>query len=96
MPLIPSELGQSVGTITLDNPAKRNALCATLVGELIAALAGFELEKARAVVMRAAPGVTIWSSGHDVNELPKGRRDPLGWDDLLRHLVRRVRPSPPP
>jgi methylmalonyl-CoA decarboxylase len=96
MPLIRSELSQSVGTITLDNPAKRNALCATLVGELIAALAGFELEKARAVVLRAAPGVTVWSSGHDVDELPKGRRDPLGWDDPLRHLVRRVEAFPAP
>jgi methylmalonyl-CoA decarboxylase len=96
MPFIRSELGQSVGTITLDNPAKRNALCATLVGELIDALAGFELEKARAVVLRAAPGVTVWSSGHDVDELPKGRRDPLGWDDPLRHLVRRVETFPAP
>jgi enoyl-CoA hydratase/carnithine racemase len=33
MPLISSELAQSIGTITLDNPAKRNALCTTLVGE---------------------------------------------------------------
>ena len=53
MPFIRSELGQSVGAITLDNPA------------------GFELEKARAVVLRAAPGVTVWSSGHDVDELPR-------------------------
>ena len=57
MPLIRSELAQSIGTITLDNPAKRNALCTTLVGEIIDALAGFELEKARVVVLRAAPGV---------------------------------------
>ena len=46
--------------------------------------------------MRAAPGVTVWSSGHDVDELPKGRRDPLGWDDPLRHLVRRVEAFPAP
>ena len=96
MPLIKSEFGHSIGTITLDNPAKRNALCDTLVGDIIAALAGFAREKARAVVLRAAPGVKVWSSGHDVDELPKGRRDPLGWDDPLRHLVRQVETFPAP
>ena len=40
--------------------------------------------------------MTVWSSGHDVDELPKGRRDPLGWDDPLRHLVRRVEAFPAP
>jgi methylmalonyl-CoA decarboxylase len=78
MPLISSELAQSIGTITLNNSAKRNALCMTLVGEIIDVLAGFELEKARVVVLRAAPGVKVWSSGHDIDELPKGRRDPDG------------------
>ena len=96
MPFIRSELGQSVGTITLDNPAKRNALCDTLVGDIIAALAGFVRDKARAVVLRAAQGVKVWSSGHDVDELPMGRRDPLGWDDPLRHLVRQVEAFPAP
>jgi hypothetical protein len=57
MPLIKTEFAQSIGTITLDNPAKRNALCATLIEDLIAALAGLEREKARAVVFRAAQGV---------------------------------------
>ena len=96
MPLIKSEFGHSIGTITLDNPAKRNALCDTLVGDIIAALAGFAREKARAVVLRAAQGVKVWSSGHDVDELPMGRRDPLGWDDPLRHLVRQVETFPAP
>jgi methylmalonyl-CoA decarboxylase len=96
MPLIRSELAQSIGTITLDNPAKRNALCTTLVGDIINAFAGFELEKARVVVLRAAPGVKVWSSGHDIDELPKGRRDPLGWDDPLRQLVRRLETFPAP
>src|SRR5687768_14750264 len=96
MPLIKSQLCHSIGMITLDNPARRNALCATLVADTIDALAGFEREKARVVVLRTAPGVKVWSSGHDVDELPKGRRDPLGWDDPLRHLVRRVENFPAP
>jgi methylmalonyl-CoA decarboxylase len=96
MPLIKSELCQSIGTITLDNPTKRNALSETLVADTTEALAGFEREKARVVVLRAAPGVKVWSSGHDVDELPKGRRDPLGWDDPLRHLIRRVENLPAP
>jgi methylmalonyl-CoA decarboxylase len=96
MSLIKTEFAQSIATITLDNPAKRNALCATVIEDLIVALAGFEREKARAVVLRAAQGVKVWSSGHDVDELPKGRRDPLGWDDPLRHLVREIENFPAP
>jgi methylmalonyl-CoA decarboxylase len=96
MSLIKTEFAHSIATITLDNPAKRNALSATLIDDMIVALAGFEQDKARAVVFRAAQGVTVWSSGHDVDELPKGRRDPLGWDDPLRHLVRQIENFPAP
>jgi methylmalonyl-CoA decarboxylase len=29
-------------------------------------------------------------------ELPEGGRDPLGWDDPLRHLVRAIEEFPAP
>jgi methylmalonyl-CoA decarboxylase len=41
-------------------------------------------------VLRANPGVTVWSAGHDVSELPVGGIDPLGWRDPLRHLIREL------
>ncbi len=79
-----------LGTITLDNPKKLNALSHDLVAEVISALQALEQAAARAAILRARPGVKVWSAGHDVGELPEGGRDPLGWDDPLRNLVRTI------
>ncbi len=96
MPLIVTDLAAAIGTITLDNPAKRNALSEAMVDEIVAALAVFRERRARAVVLRARAGVTVWSAGHDVGELPEGGRDPLGWDDPLRNLIREIELCPAP
>ena len=96
MDLIATNFADDIGSITLDNPAKRNALSAELVGGIVAALADFAERKARAIVLRARPGVKVWSAGHDVGELPAGRRDPLGWDDPLRRLIREIEQFPAP
>src|SRR5688500_9357934 len=42
-----SEVTESVGTITLDNERRRNALSRPLVDEVIAALRSFQMEKVR-------------------------------------------------
>jgi methylmalonyl-CoA decarboxylase len=96
MPLIETKLDGAVGTITLDNPKRRNALSVDLVESVINALFRLAQENVRAVILRAQPGTTVWSAGHDVNELPVGRRDPLGWDDPLRTLVRAIEEFPAP
>jgi methylmalonyl-CoA decarboxylase len=85
-----------IGTITLDNPKKLNALSDVLVHQLIDGLSEFEGEGLRIVILRAKPGVKVWSAGHDVAELPEGRRDPLGWDDPLREVVRTIETFPAP
>lgn len=85
-----------VGSIILDNPKKLNALSHDLVDGVIAALAKFAADDVRAVILRSRPGVKVWSAGHDVSELPEGRRDPLGWDDPLRNLVRTIETHPCP
>ena len=79
-----------IGTITLDNPKKLNALSHGLVTAVIDALQQLEKAEARVVILRAHSGAKVWSAGHDVGELPEGGRDPLGWDDPLRHLVRTI------
>ena len=38
----------------------------------------------------------VWSAGHDIDELPRGRRDPLGYNDPLEELLRAVRTFPAP
>lgn len=85
-----------VGTIVLNNGRKHNALSHALVARLIEVLQAFRDSAVRVVILRAQPGVKVWSAGHDVGELPEGRRDPLGWDDPLRNLVRTLETHPAP
>ncbi len=96
MPFIETKIEASVGTICLCHYEKRNALSAALVEEMLAALEDFAAERVRAVVLRAKPGVAIWSAGHDVSELPEARRDPLGWYDPLRRFIRALESHPAP
>jgi len=94
--LVQTSLEGSIGTITLDNPAKHNALSAPLIGDLLAALSDLTSSGARVVVLRAPKGARVWSAGHDVRELPTNGRDPLTYDDPLRRVVRAIKESPTP
>jgi methylmalonyl-CoA decarboxylase len=96
MPLIIASIVDEIGYLTLNCPEKHNALSAALVGELIAGLAEFGKKSVRAVVLRSLPGAKVWSAGHDVNELPTDGRDPLAWDDPLRHVIREIENFPAP
>ncbi|MCB1893968.1 MAG: methylmalonyl-CoA decarboxylase [Zoogloeaceae bacterium] len=96
MALIETRLEDAIGTIVLTHARKHNALSRELVSQLVAALDEFRVAGARAVILRAMPGAKVWSAGHDVAELPEGRRDPLGWDDPLRNLVRSIESHPAP
>ena len=96
MSLVLSSIEDSIGTITMNHRKKHNALGEALVGEIIAALSDCKHHKARVVILRAPGGAKVWSAGHDVKELPLTRRDPLGWDDPLRHLVRELESCPMP
>jgi len=96
MPLTVSTVEDQIGLITLDNDARRNALSDPLVEEILDALVDFRAREVRVVVLRANPGAKVWSAGHDVGELPETRRDPLGWDDPLRHLIREIEMFPAP
>ncbi len=96
MPHVQTETRDQIGIITLDHAAKRNALSKALVDEIVAALADFKSRRLRVAILRAQPGTKVWSAGHDVDELPESRRDPLGWDDPLRYLIREIETFPAP
>ncbi|MGB8437663.1 MAG: methylmalonyl-CoA decarboxylase [Burkholderiales bacterium] len=96
MSLVLADVRDGVGTLTLNHPKKANALSRELVAGIVAALTDFRDKKVRAVILRAQPGARIWSAGHDVGELPESRRDPLGWDDPLRNLIREIEVFPAP
>ena len=85
-----------IGTLQLDREDKRNALCEEMVEAFTAALAEFSAAGVRCVILRARPGCKVWSAGHDIDELPAAGRDPLGWRDPLRKLVREIEAFPAP
>jgi len=96
MSMVITEFEDSIGTITMNHRKKLNALNEQLIGDIISALVDFNQKKARVVILRAPKGCKIWSAGHDVKELPLSRRDPLGWDDPLRMVVREIETLPIP
>lgn len=96
MQLVKRQIDGAIGTLTIANAAKRNALNARLVAEVIDGLDAFAAAATRVAILRAEPGVQVWSAGHDVSELPASGRDPLGWNDSLRALVRAIETFPAP
>lgn len=96
MSLIMQDFKDQVGTIVLNNMSKRNALSHALIADVMAALADLRVRKARAAVLRAPAGCKVWSAGHDIADLPDAGRDPLGWGDSLRMLVRSIQTFPAP
>ena len=79
-----------IGTISMNHVARHNALSHCLVAELIDAMKQFAHARARVVILRASALSKVWSAGHDIGELPVDGRDPLGWADPLRELVRAI------
>ncbi len=86
----------AIGTITLDYEIKRNVLAEPLVDQLIDTINEFVNQEVRCIVLRAKPGVKVWSAGHNVSELPESGSDPLGWQDPLRKLIREIENCPAP
>ena len=85
-----------IGVIMLNNPPKRNALSTELINELCTALEEMRQQSVRVVVLRAAAGAAVFSSGHDVRELPTNGRDPMTYNDPLRRVIRMIELFPIP
>ena len=94
--VVRTEVLGHVGVITLDDESRRNALSAQMANGIVAALEGLRVEGVRAVVLRAAAGLHVWSAGQDIDELPGGGRDPLTYNDPLEQLLRAIRTFPAP
>src|SRR5215212_1926726 len=80
----------------MNHSRRHNAIGDALADGIIAGLDAMEAAQMQVVVLRAQPGVSIWSAGHDIDELPHARRDPLGYADPLERLLRRVQDFPSP
>jgi methylmalonyl-CoA decarboxylase len=96
MGLVDSHISNGIGTITLNNPKKLNALSKDLISDLVAALEVMRQENVRVAILKAPDGSKIFSAGHDVRELPVDGRDPLTYNDPLRLAVRTIEHFPAP
>jgi methylmalonyl-CoA decarboxylase len=96
MTLLRAETAGHVTTLTIANDRQRNALSSALLSELTAAILSAEAGSVRALIIRAEPGVSTWSAGHDITELPSDGTDPLTWTNPLENLFRTIRRSPFP
>lgn len=96
MTFLESRCDGAVGTIIMNNDAKRNVICAGFIESLLHTLEDFRLRQLRVVILRANPGTKVWSAGHDVSELPPLGHDPLHWAETLPRLVRAIQLHPVP
>jgi methylmalonyl-CoA decarboxylase len=94
--MVLTRLRDDIGTIIMNNPERRNVLSSKMVDEMLQALEDLEKGRARVIVIRAYQGAKVWSSGHDVTELPIAGHDPLPYDDPLVTILRSIQASPLP
>lgn len=90
-----SKTEDSIGTILL-NHGKVNILSRQFIEDICAALEQMKSDSLQVVILRAAKGARVFSAGHDVRELPTNGRDPLTYNDPLRHVVRTIESHPAP
>jgi methylmalonyl-CoA decarboxylase len=96
MSLVQVSLNAGIGTVSFNQPGKRNALSNALLHELADSLDRLVEMKARVVILRAPPGSKVWSAGFDVDELPIPGRDPLSYYDPLEVAIRKIQTMPAP
>lgn len=96
MSLIERSLNARIGVMQFNRAEKKNCLNREMMKQLIEAIDTLVDEGAHVLILRAAPGSKVWSAGHDINELPEPRRDPLAYFDALETLLRKIQDCPVP
>jgi methylmalonyl-CoA decarboxylase len=90
------EIKGRVGIIEFNHVKKLNALSECFILDILQALDDLDIPDIRCVILRALKGSKVFSSGHDIHELPKTKRDPLSYQDPLRILTRTIQRYPKP
>lgn len=85
-----------VSVLTMRHSQRLNAINAELAEAMVHALGRAVASDSRVAILRAEPGVSTWSAGHDIDELPVDGQDPLTWSNSLEHLLRKLRSAPIP
>lgn len=84
---------EGIATITMNDPARRNALGPAMLAALMDAFAA--ARTARAVVLRASAGHSVWCAGFDIGALRPGF-DPLADNGPLKALFAAIEHCPAP
>ncbi|NOQ64960.1 MAG: methylmalonyl-CoA decarboxylase [Methyloprofundus sp.] len=95
-PIVLSQIQGYIGTVTMNHGKKRNALSSELVREILEVFDAFEAANVRVIILRAPAGVSVWSAGHNVQEIPVDGSDPVPWNTPFEQLLQRVRDLPMP
>jgi len=82
-----------IATITLDRDDARNAISNAMAAEILRLLGEAEASGARAIVLRANPGVSVWCAGHDLADLDPAA---LETENLTLKICRKIQASPLP
>ena len=96
MALVEKSMHGRTGILQLNRPEKQNCLSCDLMGQMMEGIDALVGDGALALVIRAPAGSKVWSAGHDINELPEPRRDPLSYSDALETLLRKIQDCPVP
>lgn len=91
MPLIDLQHRDTLGILTMNDGARRNAFSTELCRDLLAAFDEMAATETRAVVLRAPAGARVWSAGAFIDELPDEGPEPYGGGGGLHAVVRRIR-----
>ncbi len=85
-----------VATVTMTRTDRRNSLDAALAADLAGACSDAVSAGARAIILRAEPGVSVWCAGQDISELPQPDDDPTQWNNTFAALLANLREVPIP
>jgi methylmalonyl-CoA decarboxylase len=96
MRLVLVDFKDQIGTITFNNPERRNSLSNAMLEDISETIQDLVSKQARVIILRAPTGSTVWSAGFDVRDLPEPGRDPLGYNDELAVAIRAVQMAPCP
>jgi len=91
-----TEIKNKIGSITFNNPDKLNALSTKMLLEIVDALTDFEKKKLQTVIIKAQKGCKVWSSGHNIDEIPLNGIDPLGQEKPLEKVFYKIQEFPAP
>ena len=76
--------------IILMREEKKNSFSTQLLHDFIEALDIVESTDSRVLIIRAASGSKVWSSGFNISELPIPGIDPVPYNHPLERLIRRL------